>query len=186
MESCLRSTTLGNLEPVKFMASEYWDSCLFLAYLQYKPEEQEFVEIVSALLRRAEAGETLIVVSTLVLAEIRPRYPYDPTHYDVISDLFHTNRPYLKMVALSPRIAVLAGTIGSDHRQITVPDAVHVATAWSERVDVMLTRDGDRDRERRRSGGLLSFDGKIGTPPLQISAPTRPPNSQMELSEANP
>ncbi len=96
------------------MASEYWDTCLFLAYLQDKPEERELVEIIAAA--------------------------------EVLWDLFHTNRPYLKMVALSPRIAELAGVIGSGHR-ITSPDAVHVATAWSERVDVMLTQDGAADRE---------------------------------------
>ena len=167
------------------MAEEYWDTCLFLAYLQNKPEERELVEIISALLRRAESGDTLIVVSTLVLAEIRPLRAYEPGHAEVIWDLFHTNRPYLKMVALSPRIAELAGTIGSEHR-ITSPDAVHVATAWSERVDVMLTQDGSTDRERRRSGQLLFYDGKIGTPPLKIEMPTRPPDSQIELPEGNP
>ena len=166
------------------MASQYWDSCLFLAYLQNKPEERELVETISALLRRAESGDALIVVSTLVLAEIRPRRTYDPSHVEVLRDLFHTNRPYLKMVGLSPRIAESAGTIGSEH-QITSPDAVHVATAWSERVDVMLTQDGARDKERRRSGGLLFYNGKIGKPPLKIAMPTRPPDSQMELSEGH-
>ena len=166
------------------MASQYWDSCLFLAYLQNKPEERELVETISALLRRAESGDALIVVSTLVLAEIRPRRTYDPSHVEVLWDLFHTNRPYLKMVGLSPRIAESAGTIGSEH-QITSPDAVHVATAWSERVDVMLTQDGARDKERRRSGGLLFYNGKIGKPPLKIAMPTRPPDSQMELSEGH-
>ena len=167
------------------MIREYWDTCLFLAYLQNKPEEKEHVDIISALLRRAESGETLIVVSTLVLAEIRPHSAYDPRHDDVIRDLFYTNRPYLKMVALSPRIAQSAGVIGSNY-QITSPDAVHVATALSESVDVMLTRDGARDRETRRSGGLLSYDGMIGTPPLKIATPTRPPDSQLELPEETP
>ena len=166
------------------MASQYWDSCLFLAYLQNKPEERELVETISALLRRAESGDALIVVSTLVLAEIRPLRTYDPSHDEVLWDLFHTNRSYLKMVGLSPRIAELAGTIGSEH-QITSPDAVHVATASSERVDVMLTQDGARDKERRRSGGLLFYNGKIGNPPLKIAMPTRPPDSQMELPEGH-
>ena len=164
------------------MASEYWDTCLFLTYLQNKSEEQELVEIISALLRRAESGETLIVVSTLVLAEIRPLRAYEPRHNDVIWDLFHTNRPYLKMVSLSPRVADEAGTIGSGH-QLTSPDAVHVATALSERVDVMYTQDGAADKERRRSGKLLSYDGKIGKPPLKIKMPMRPPDSQIEMPE---
>ena len=164
------------------MASEYWDSCLFLAYLQNKPGERELVDVISALLRRAESGDTLIVVSTMVLAEIQPLRPYEPDHADVCWQLFHTNRPYLKMVGLSPRIAEWAGTIGGEHH-ITPPDAIHIATALSERVDVMLTRDGARENERRRSGGLLSYDGKIGRPPLKIAMPTRPPDSQIELPE---
>ena len=45
------------------MDKEYWDSCLFLTYLQNKPDEKGLVDIISALLRRAETGETLIVVS---------------------------------------------------------------------------------------------------------------------------
>ena len=163
------------------MASEYWDTCLFLAYLQNKPEERDLVEIVSALLRRAESGDTLIVVSTLVLAEIRPRSTYEPFHTGVIRDLFYTNRSFLKVVALSPRIAQLAGTIGGEHNQLTSPDAVHVATAWSEKVDVMLTIDGAPDKERRRSGQLLFYDGKLWNPPLKIEMPSRPPGSQMEL-----
>ena len=165
------------------MDKDYWDSCLLLAFLQYKPEEQELVDIVSALLRRAEAGDTLIVVSTLVLAEIRPVRAYDPDHSEVFWDLFHTNRSYVKVVSLSPRIAELAATIGSEH-EISSPDAIHVATAWSERVDAMLTMDGSSSRESRRSGKLLSYDGKIGKPPLTIEMPTMPPGSQLELRES--
>ena len=165
------------------MVREYWDTCLFLAYLQNKTEEKNLVEIVPALLRRAENGEALIVVSTLVVAEIRPRSTYNPDHYEVVRELFYTDRSYLKMVALSPYIANLASTIGSNYPQITSPDAVHVATACSESVDVLLTQDGASDRERRRSGGLLSFDAKIGTPPLKIAVPSRPPDSQLELPE---
>lgn len=141
------------------------------------------MEIIFALLRRAESGDTLIVVSSFVLAEIRPLRAYDASHAEVLWDLFHTNRPCLKMVALSPRIAELASTIGSEH-SITAPDTVHVVTAWSERVDVMLTIDGAPDRERRRSGQLLFYDGKIGNPSMKIELPVRPPDSQIELPES--
>ena len=72
------------------MVREYWDTCLFLAYLQNKTEEKNLVEIVSALLRRAENGEALIVVSTLVVAEIRPGSTYNPDHYEVVRELFYT------------------------------------------------------------------------------------------------
>ena len=167
------------------MAKEYWDSCLFLAYLQNKPEERDMVEVISALLRRAETGDAMIVVSALLLAEIRPLYAYDPNHAAVLWDLFHTNRPYVKLVSLSPRIGELAATIGAEYNAITSPDAVHIATAWSEKVNVMLTLDDSPDKERRRSGQLLYYDEKIGTPPLKIVLPERPHDSQFEFPETN-
>ena len=152
------------------MAKEYWDTCVFLAYLQNKPEEQQNVDVVSASLRRAEDGDTFIVVSTFVLVELRPLHRYNADHAEVLWNLFHTSRPYLKMVGLSPRIAELAATIGSEH-QLKSADAVHVATAWSEAVDVMLTFDG----------GLLDHNGKIGKPPMSIRLPEMPQNAQLEL-----
>ena len=167
------------------MAKEYWDSCLFLAYLQNKPEERDMVEVIETLLRRAETGDAMIVVSTLLLAEIRPLYAYDPNHAEVLWDLFHTNRPYVKIVSLSPRIGEMAATIGSEYNAITSPDAVHIATAWSEKVNVMLTLDGSPDKERRRSGQLLYYDEKIGTPPLKIVLPERPHDSQFEFPKTN-
>ena len=128
----------------------------------------------------------MIVVSALVAAEVRPRSNYAPGRYDVIRDLFFTNRPYLKMVGLSPRIADLATAIGGEHNAITVPDAIHIATAWAEQVGVFYTHDGKPDRERRRSGQLLFYDGKIGQPPLKIELPVMPENTQLGLPEPEP
>ena len=162
----------GNCAPGRQVAREYWDTCLFIAFLQNRADERELVDIVAARLKKAEEGENLIVVSTLVLAEIRPRSAYDTERAEVIRDLFYTKRPFILMVALSPRIADVASLIGADHNALTAPDAVHVATAWSERVDVLLTNDGKADRERRRSGELLFYDRRIGNPSLRIERPT--------------
>ena len=168
------------------MAKEYWDTCLFIAFLQNWSDERNFVDIVAARLRKAEEGENLIVVSTLVLAEIRPRSAYDTPRVEVIRDLFYTNRPFIRVVALSPRIADLASLVGADHNALSSPDAVHLATAWSEKVDVLLTNDGKADKERRRSGELLFYDRKIGNPPLAIERPTMPADTQIELPQGPP
>jgi len=163
---------------------EYWDTCLFIAYLQNKEDEQDIVNIVDALLRGArEKNERLIVVSTLLLAEIRPRDVYDEFHWDIFRDLFYTNRPYIKIQALTPRLADLASSIGGDFNTITPADAVHVATALSEPVDVMYTLDGSHEHGTRRRKDLLEYDGKIGKPPLAIKMPIMPENSQLRLTQ---
>lgn len=62
------------------MVREYWDTCLFIAYLKDSPDEREEVDIIDTLLRGARNGSRLIVVSTLVLAEIRRKSIYDEHH----------------------------------------------------------------------------------------------------------
>ena len=61
------------------MDKRYWDTNLFLVFLQNTSQEQDKVDIVTALLKQAESGEMLIVTSTLALAEIRPLTPNYPS-----------------------------------------------------------------------------------------------------------
>ena len=57
------------------MGSEYWDTCLFIAYLKNSHDEQPAVEAIDALIRSAQppVSARLIVVSTMVLAELQYR-----------------------------------------------------------------------------------------------------------------
>jgi predicted nucleic acid-binding protein len=161
---------------------EYWDTCLFITYLQDKPDEKEFVDIVDALLRGAsQKNERLIVISTMVLAEIRPSDIYNEFYWAVIRDLFYTNRPYIKVQALTPRLADLASTIGADFNNLSPMDAVHIATALSEKVDVFYTLDGLHQHGKRRTSDILDYDEKIGKPPLKIKVPIMPLNAQLML-----
>ncbi len=154
------------------MIREYWDTCLFIAYLKNSPDEHEqaAAEAVDALIRSAQlpTRERLIVVSTLVLAELRRHPSHDESRYDIVRDIFHTNRPYVRVVTLTPRIADLASSIGSENPRLAPADTVHVATAISEGVDSLLTLDGRHEHGRRRRPDLLFYDGKIGNPPLPI------------------
>lgn len=163
------------------MKKEYWDSCLFISYLNNLKDEKDIANIVDILIQKAQKSEILIVLSTLVLAEVRPRESYNEYHWDTVKDLFYTNRSYIRIIAVTPRISELSTRIAVDYPKLTVPDSIHVATAWSEKVSVMLTLDGDKDNVRRRSGDLLNYDGKIGNPPLNIKSPTIPIDSQLLL-----
>lgn len=161
------------------MAKEYWDTCLFIAFLKNSDDEQEDVNIIDALIRKAKKGDSTIIVSTFVIAEIRRRSIYDEGHWRIVKDIFFTNRPYVRLVSLNPRLADLASTIGAQHDMISPADAVHVATALSERVDVFYTLDGKREHGKRRNKDLLSFNGLIGNPPLRIEPPRMPLHTQL-------
>ena len=156
---------------------QYWDSCLFIRYLTDDPQtdkDRAQLENIKPLFEAAHKGHILIVVSTLVLAEIRPREPFNQRHYDLIDDLFYRGRSNVRVVAVTPPIARKASELGVTHKAMTSPDAVHVATALLEQVSVMYTFDGDKDGERRRSGKLLGYNGILGDPRLPIVAPPEP------------
>jgi predicted nucleic acid-binding protein len=164
-------------------SKEYWDTCLFITYLQNRPDEKDDVDVVDALIRGAsQKNERLIIVSTLVLAEVRPKDIYEPFHWAVIRDLFYTNRPYIKVQVLTPRLADLASGIGGNLSNLSPADAVHIATAISEKVDVFYTFDGKHEHGKRRTTDILDYDGKIGSPPLKIKVPEMPLNAQLSLN----
>lgn len=142
------------------MPKEYWDTCLFIAYLKDSTEERAAVEIVDALLRSAQAGERQIIVSTMVLAEVQRRETYSEAHWRIVRDIFYTNRAYIRVVVLNPRLADLASSIGQE-QNLTPPDAVHIATALSEKVDVLLTLDGLHEHGKRRTSDLLAYHERI-------------------------
>ena len=167
------------------MISEYWDTCLFIAYLKNSPDEQSATEAVDALIRSAQSPSNgrLIVVSTLVLAELRRHPNHDESRYRIIRDIFYSNRPYVRVVTLTPRIADLASSIGSTNPRLAPADTVHVATALTERVDALLTLDGDHEHGKRRRPDLLYYHGKIGDPPLAIRPPAIPPGTQLVMAD---
>ncbi|MFA7249547.1 MAG: type II toxin-antitoxin system VapC family toxin [Dehalococcoidia bacterium] len=151
---------------------QYWDSCLWICYLQNKVEEHERVAAIRDLLRMAEAGRLHIVTSALAIAEVRPyaeQYSMDYSH--VVEDLFATNRQYFSVVSVTRAVSMLARTVGEQNRQMSVADSIHVATALRSNVTGLFTLDGVRVQGMRRAGDLTSYDGKIGTPPLKISEP---------------
>ena len=180
-------STSGSYAKTK-MAREYWDTCLFLAYLRNRPEEQDTVDVIDTLLRRAlaPASDVTIVVSPMVVAELPRRETDDPDQQRTIDDLFQANHPNVLVVAGSLPVGLRASEIGSEHPGITPSDAMHIAAALAARVGVFLTLDGMRRRGRARRKDLLQYDGLIGHPPLAIRPPEMPSGSQMLLRPVTP
>jgi predicted nucleic acid-binding protein len=145
------------------------DSCLFINFLTR--QDQEKADEVGALIEAAQRGRIQILISTLVIAEVRPSETYSQQHRDIIDEIFATNRSYIRFRAPTRSLASMARELGAQNRDLTVPDCIHLATAIEGRAKVFFTWDGDRDSTRRRSGGLLKYDGKLGNPVLAIQVP---------------
>ena len=154
---------------------QYWDSCLFISYLTNKDPSR--VNVVEALLKFAAIGKIQIVTSTLTMVEVRPYADqYETHHMDAVEDLFHSNRPYFRPVALTGTIARRAREIGEKNRRILYnSDCVHIATAQIEQASVLFTYDGESVPGMKRAPtGLIALNGKIGNPPLRIMEPYEP------------
>ena len=80
--------------------------------------------------------------------------------------LFFENQ-FISMKPLDRQIGELAHEFTRTH-SLAGGDALHVATAIVNKVDVFYTWDEHKKRARR---GLLVHNGKIGTPPLRIEKP---------------
>jgi len=167
------------------LIKEYWDTNLFISYLNDKPEEKDKVDIIETFIRKAEKASSniLIVVSTIVLCELQPRDTYNQLHYQELRELFYTARHFIKVQALTPRIADEVSKLRTEHKGLALTDAIHMVTASLEDCSVLYTFNGDSNR--RRPTDMLSFDGVSiieGKPPLNVKIPEMPLGSQLRLT----
>ncbi len=159
---------------------QYWDSAVLIELLQdgaSKSGERRKADNVADLLAEIQRPDSdiIVVVSTFVVAEIRPSGTYNQDHWKAIEELFYRVRDYMRVVSLTPPIASTASRLGAEHPTLTVPDCVHLATALMEGAGKFLTYDGECDKARNWCGGLIGYQqtskNKIGSPPLDICEP---------------
>jgi hypothetical protein len=146
----------------------YWDSDPFLGWLQSEPGK---IELCTGTLKRAQAGEVLIVTSALTLAEVLwrkggPKLPDDKLA--LLRKFFR--RSYIRVVNVSRVIAEEAQDVVMNHN-VRPKDAVHVATAIHHNVAILETFDE----------GLLAQSGKIGASGLIIRKPIAVPQGELDL-----
>jgi predicted nucleic acid-binding protein len=144
----------------------YWDSDPFLAWLQ---NEAGKVDLCNGTIKRAAAGEILIVTSALTLAEVLwrrggPKLPADKLA--LLRKFFR--RSYIRVVNVSRVISEEAQDVVMNFN-IKPKDAIHVATAIHHGIDILETFDE----------GLLAQSGKVGT--LIIRKPILPPQGELSL-----
>ncbi len=128
------------------MQLSYWDSCLFIDFLNGSPPGEQ---IVSPLIAAARSGELTIVTSTLSLAEVayvarELTDGLDDKVEDAIETMFQDDE-LLTLVEYDEDIGVesrklIRRTLGMD-RRLKSADAIHLATAATVRADVLFTFD---------------------------------------------
>lgn len=138
---------------------QYWDSCLFIDFIGDRSttgsaRSKTFIQLV----KDARAGRAIILLSTLILAEIRPKHAKNGQHRKLLEELLDASRPFVQFFGVTRRIALKARDVGARH-SLSVADAVHVATALIGNAAVLFTYDGYS--EGKPMTKLLALDRQI-------------------------
>lgn len=158
----------------------YWDTCLFLAWLKNETtrkagEMDGIADVIDRFhKRRLSLITSVITITEISLAKI-------PAGLDtLLEDVMQ--RSNFTRVAVDIRVARLARDIRNyylsrpeqyGNSTVTVPDAIHLATAILYRADEFQTFDA-KDTPKYNALGLLPLSGNVGGHPLLITKPPVP------------
>lgn len=136
----------------------YWDSVTFLAYFQ---SEADRVDLCQSTLERAEAGDVLIVTSTLTIAECLwlkggPKLAKDRA--PILRQFFRHS--YISLRNVTRATSELAQDLVWDHG-LKPKDAIHAATAMEINATVIETFDN----------GFIKCSARFGNPAILVRNP---------------
>ena len=138
----------------------YWDSTVIIAYLN---NEQQRADICQAILDEAAAGNIVIYISALSMAEAlkyRSRKPIAKENRQKVVEFFQND--YIRIINVDRFIARDAQELYWENG-IDPKDAIIVATALKNKFTVMETYDD----------ALITKSKTVGSPPLEIRYPTK-------------
>jgi predicted nucleic acid-binding protein len=169
--------------------SAYIDSCVFVEMLQKLKNDR--LDACQNLVARAKKKDLRIVTSTWTITEVNRLDALEKAEgvsreeqSRMILDFFE-NR-FIDLRQLDRATGEYAHELTRTHL-LTNADAIHLATALLNKVDVFYTYDDGGGRQRK---GLLRHSLAIGTPPLLIKRPPAPTdyplfdNQQVDLPPA--
>lgn len=153
----------------------YWDSCLFLAWLKNETtREAGEMDGVRDVVEKVKRREADLITSALAYAEI---YAADlPVGVpNLFRDLMR--RRNVSTIAVDVPIATFASELRKHYtmraaefngKTISVPDAIHLATAILYKAEEFHTFDSGK---KGKSLGLLQLDGNVAGHGLRICKP---------------
>jgi predicted nucleic acid-binding protein len=167
----------------KTSAKIYWDSCVFLAWIQEeKPPKRKLADMegISRAIQMAARGEAVIFTSVITHTEVLAS-KMETKAKKRYEDVFE--RPEVIEIGVDHPIAILASEIRDfyigardnlpeDQRKkaltVSTPDALHLATAILYGAEEFHTFDGD---DPARADGLLRLGDKVATYDLKVKKP---------------
>lgn len=157
------------------------DTCVLLAWIMGEQRKPEEIQGIRALQRRVDKNEVILIASAICQTEILPSKT-GAQAMKMFTDLF--KRSNVKSIPADIRVNQLAGEIrdyyqqrrtDTESRQLSTPDAIHLATAILYKADVFYTFD---EKGNNDFLGLLPLNGNVAGYPLRIE---RPLATQQEL-----
>ena len=148
----------------------YWDSCAFIIWLDEKGD-QLVVDGLAQIVNEIESGQADLFTSAITRTEVL-RGKMTSEQRDRFSRLFQ--RRNVIAVDVTGRVLDISEKIREWNLKISVPDALHLATAILYEADEFHTTDGSG--KRKRAGDLLPLDGNVAGHKLKICVPKAPPN----------
>lgn len=157
----------------------YWDSAIFLAWLSQKgrPENLDGTKYYQQL---HAAGEITIVTSTITRVEVLES-KLQPDRAEMFKAFLNRGGD-VALVNVGAKIADLAHDLRDYYAnledglgKLSVPDALHLATAINYKCDLFLTLDGQDGDRKGKDRRLIPLAMPIaGRHHLKIEAPVRP------------
>jgi predicted nucleic acid-binding protein len=142
------------------MKTAYWDANVFHALFSEEPGR---VEVCNKIIDAASRGELQIYTSTITFVEcvwIKNVDRLSPQHEATIQKFFE--HKFLRPIICDRAIAGEARKLLWTYPRLKPKDAIHVASALSQPIDVMHSYDDD---------DLVPLSGQLGNPPLTICHP---------------
>ena len=161
------------------MKTAYWDACVFHALFS---EEKGRIDACRKVIDAARRGELEIYTSAITAVEvvwIKNLDRMSHEHEEKIQKFFE--HKFIRIIACDRAMAAEARRLLWTHKSLRPKDAIHVASALSQGIDVMHSYDDD--------DLVKPLSGKLGNPPLIICHPdiiepqtAVPPPSELPLS----
>lgn len=151
----------------------YWDSCVFLAWLRNEQRRDGEMEGVKSYVRKLQSRQVRLITSAIAYTEVvATKLPVgiDQQFFDLM------RRSNVSVIAADIRVTRLARDLRDyyssspdvyNNKTISVPDAIHLATAILYKAVEFHTFDGSN----KKSLGLLGLNGDVGGHSLVVCKP---------------
>lgn len=150
----------------------YWDTCLFLAWLNDETRESGEMDGVREVIARHKRREVKLITSVLTRVEVlQSKIPVG------VGNSFTDLLKRMTQLGMDTKVAGLshdlrdyysANAAENGGKTLSTPDAIHLATAIHYRADEFHTFDNDGSAKNL---GLLPLSGDVGGNRLKICKP---------------